>query len=54
METVRELVCRLRADYAQVVNCADNTFRGVVACQNLWVSHYQYDKTENSVYIWVF
>lgn len=54
METVRQLVERLHPDYAQVVNCIDKTFRGVVACQNLLVKEYEYDKTENLVYIWTF
>lgn len=54
METVRQLVERLHVNYAQVVNCKDKTFRGVIACQNLWVKKYQYDDMENLVYIWVF
>lgn len=53
METVKELVERLHVKYAQIVNCADKTWKGVVACQNLWVRDYQYDNLENLVYIWV-
>lgn len=54
METVRELVERLHAKYAQICNIPNKTALGVIACQNLWVEDYEYDKDEKAVYIWIY
>ena len=51
--TVRVLVEDLGVDYAQVVNCEDSTFRGVVMNQDKLVKKYKYEECDNSVYIWI-
>lgn len=51
--TVRQLIEKYHIKYAQICNCEDVTFRGVIIHQNVLVKDFVYDKEDNDIYIWI-